>query len=138
MQPKIVSGKLARRLSERLDDGDLPEVTLRDLAKKLGVSYEYVRRVVRGEALPASPRLKKIATELGLDQAELESLAEQDRVQKKFPGIVPQPEKLPADMNLMRQLWDDLGKAEREDLIFIADRWAKRRRMTKSKKMGTK
>jgi hypothetical protein len=62
---------------------DEQALSLNDLAGKFGMTYEYTRRVARGDALPSRHALRIIAASLGWDAAEAEKLRVQDHFRLK-------------------------------------------------------
>jgi ribosome-binding protein aMBF1 (putative translation factor) len=104
------------------------KVEIRDLAEKLGVTYETVRGIVRGLVVPSKFVLKPIADALGLDDEELGKAAVADRIRKKY-GTVPlviagkNPELEPIE-----RVWQHLTNEHKQDLVGMAQMYAKRDR----------
>jgi len=59
-------------------------LNIRELSKKLGISYEHARRLQTGEALPSPLLVEKMDSAIGLPQAEGQLAAQKDRMLKKY------------------------------------------------------
>jgi len=74
-------GKVATMLDEKMQELGLG---IRDVAAQVDISYEFARRLVKGEALPSKWVLLVLSEKLNLDKSELEQAAVADRIQAKF------------------------------------------------------
>jgi transcriptional regulator with XRE-family HTH domain len=54
------------------------------LAKRVGVSREHIRKILADQISPSQPLCKVICHELGLDPDEAWTLCQEDRLQRKF------------------------------------------------------
>jgi transcriptional regulator with XRE-family HTH domain len=63
-------------------------LSIKELAERCDVSYEYIRRLVRGEGLPSKHMLRVIAAEVGADRKEVERLLVADSIRRDY-GKVP-------------------------------------------------
>lgn len=68
--------QIAVLLKQEMDEENL---TLNDLAKEFGLTYEYIRRVVRGMNTPSKTVLRLFAHKFKWDYKEVEELLVQDR-----------------------------------------------------------
>ena len=105
-------------------------VSVRELAESLVLSYEHVRKIVRGEAIPSKHLLRSVAELLQLDLTELESLADVDKVRKKFPHFPTGMLAKNPELEPIERFWDVLTPEQRQDLAMLAQRWAGRNKAT--------
>ena len=92
-------------------------VTLRQLSKAVGFSYERTRTAVAGVA-PFSKSLNDcVCKYLGLDADHLWHLAQAEKLQKKYGAAMAN---IPKDQRLA-DLWERLGETERNRIIHIAE-----------------
>ncbi len=117
------------RLAEVLNEAMKKQrVSIRDLALATGVTYEHIRRCVRGINNPATPLLRLICGYLELDEAEMAQYAAADELERKF-GDVPAllADKNP-EMTMIERHWVNLTAAQKTDLTNLARDWAHRNR----------
>ncbi len=117
------------RLAEILNEAmKLQGVSIRDLALATGVTYEHIRRVVRGLNNPATPLLKLICGFLQLPFDDLKQYAAADELERKY-GDVPAilAGKVP-DMVMLERYWAYLTPEQKADLTTMAQQWAQRNR----------
>lgn len=98
-------GRLARALVERMNALDL---TIKDLARATGLSYEHVRKVVKGAAYPSRLALHELCRALKLDGRKMESLGVADRLEKKYGGVPHALAGKHPELSLLAQSWDVL------------------------------
>jgi hypothetical protein len=94
-------------------------VAIRDLAIKLGITYEHTRRVVGGDSIPTKWILKPICEELGLNFEALDKLATGEKIRKKY-GVIPD-DVLARDPSFVavEKLWKQLNETQRHDMISM-------------------
>ena len=108
-------GRLARALVERMNQLDL---TIRQLAQHTGLTYEHIRKLVKGEAHPSRLALQELCRVLQLEPARLETLAVADRIEKKYGGIPHALAGQHPELSLLAPWWDMLTE-EQKDLFRI-------------------
>lgn len=59
-------------------------LSIRDVARLANVTYEHIRKLVRGLAYPSPWLVQQLADLLNLDKNELNKLAVADRIESKF------------------------------------------------------
>ena len=120
MESSTLSDLLGRLMKDRA-------VSIRGLASALGVTYEYARRLVKGEALPSRQSAEAIATFFGLDGVELSRMVDSEKLRKLYPHAGERVIKnnLPVDWSI---IWDRLTEDQQSDLLLLATRWAERAR----------
>lgn len=104
---------------------------IRDVAEKLDLTYEHVRRIVRGEAIPSRYILKPLSELLGLNYEDVETLAMAERIRKKYGAI--QVDILPrnAAFEPVEKVWNKLNDKQRKDALTMMQGWAKNNRTEK-------
>jgi transcriptional regulator with XRE-family HTH domain len=73
---------LGQKIQEHMDNSE-PKMEIRDLADKVGSTYEYIRRIVRGMSLPSKYMLRSLCSALAIPIAEAEQLVAADRIRKE-------------------------------------------------------
>lgn len=95
-------------------------ISVRELALKVGATYEYMRLVVRGDRLPSRPTLINICHELGLDVKEAER---QVRLQKMQADLSEVYAVLPDDLQVVAKNWDLLSGTQRKFITDTVSNW---------------
>jgi transcriptional regulator with XRE-family HTH domain len=103
-------------------------ISIRDLSTRLTISYEHIRRIVKGESIPSLYILKAISQALGLQAEEMERLAKVGRLNKKFGSLPIELSGKDSTLQPIEQIWNDLTAEHKEDLIAMARKWAERDR----------
>jgi transcriptional regulator with XRE-family HTH domain len=74
-------GRFAQALIAGLNEKGM---TKNDLAAKLEISYEYVRKMEQGRGWPSRLLLKEICKLLGLKEEAMQDLIAEDQLEKKY------------------------------------------------------
>jgi hypothetical protein len=77
--------ELGRRILQRIKDLGLDVM---QVAPRIGVEYETLRKVVKGDRPPARRVLRDLCLELNLDLQELENIVVVDKLRQKHPGAL--------------------------------------------------
>lgn len=104
-------GRLARALSARMAEVG---ATLRGLSGRTGLTYEHVRKLVKGEAYPSKLALREVCAALNLDAGKMEALAIADRVERKYGGIPHALAGKHPELSLLAPWWDQLTPEQKE------------------------
>jgi len=104
-------GRFGRALAERMNVLDL---TIRRLAELSGLTYEHIRKLVRGAAFPSRLALRELCRVLSLDPANMETLAVADRIEKKYGGIPHALSGKHPELSLLVPFWDLLTAEQKE------------------------
>jgi hypothetical protein len=110
------SSSFADELNRLMESAD-PPVSLGDLAKKLGASYEYSRRLVRGLSVPSKHFIVSISHLFGVDAEELEQLAKRDRMKAQFGADAMIPDSLNPEVEPFNRSWHLLNDAQKDALL---------------------
>ena len=105
------AGRLARALAERMNELDL---SIKDLASTSGLTYEHVRKLVKGEAYPSRLALRELCRVLALDHPRMDQLAIADRLEKKYGGIPHALAGRHPELSLLAQWWDLLTEEQKD------------------------
>jgi len=106
-------------------------LSIADLAEKVGATYEHVRSLVRGKSVPSKLMVDALAKALKMDSAELERLATADRIRVKFGKIPLELAGKNPEMEPLERVWKHLSEEHKADLIAQAQAWARRDREAK-------
>lgn len=109
------TGRLARALSERMNELGR---SIREVAASSGLTYEHVRKLVKGEAYPSRLALRELCRVLTLDAAQMDQLAIADRLEKKYGGIPHALAGRHPELSLLAPWWD-LLTAEQKQMFRI-------------------
>ncbi len=104
-------GRLARALAERMNELDL---SIKDVASRSGLTYEHVRKLVKGEAYPSRLTLRELCQVLRLESGEMNELAVADRLEKKYGGIPHAFAGRHPELSLLERWWDLLTDEQKE------------------------
>ena len=110
--------RFATELSKLMDSHE-PPLSISELAEQLGLTYEFIRRLVRGYNLPTRGSLIIMSRVFGVDLDWLESLVKEDKLAQEFgretAAILSNPDTR-ALVAGMAEL-DDAGKIKILDLL---------------------
>jgi transcriptional regulator with XRE-family HTH domain len=106
------------------------KLSLRDVSIKVGTSYEHVRSIVRGIAVPSDAMAEALAEALKIKKEELERVVTGDRIRKKFGTIPLEIAGKNPELEPLERVWNHLSQDHKADLIAQAEAWAKRDRET--------
>jgi ribosome-binding protein aMBF1 (putative translation factor) len=104
-------------------------VSIRSLAESLDITYEHARRISRGEAVPSKFILKAVCSLLELDYKELERLATQDKIRKKYGEVSLVLAGKDPTLEPIERAWPKLTDDQKKDAITMITAWAKRNRL---------
>lgn len=105
------AGRLARALAGRMNE---LELTIKDVAARSGLTYEHVRKLVKGEAYPSRLALRELCQVLKLESGEMNELAVADRLEKKYGGIPHALAGRHPELSLLERWWDLLTEEQKE------------------------
>ncbi len=123
--PTRLSDLIASRMEER-------GMSMNDLAKKVDITYEHIRRVVRGAGAPSKYVLQLICTELGLPLREAERLAMVDKIWGKYGKLLTEYLGKKPGLEPLERVWDQLSEEQKQGVIGMAQGWAKTNKVKKA------
>ncbi len=110
-------------LSDMISDAmEAKGLSIKDLSMRLDITYEHVRRIVRGQGIPSKPLLRLMCHELNLNFSEAEQLSASDQIKKKFGGL---PGKDPT-LEPVERLWHGLTEDQQADAVQLMQTWSRR------------
>jgi len=112
---------LAQRLRESMEAQDL---SLREVADTVGITYEHVRKAVNGEVIPSKLALKAICSALNLPFEELYKLSKRQSVRNKYADVLSELTGKNPELQPIEDIWDDLTPGHKEDLVNLTKTWA--------------
>ncbi len=118
IKPTRLSDLISTRMEEK-------GMSLNDLAKKVDITYEHVRRVVRGAGAPSKYVLQLICTELGLNLREAEKLAMVDKIWGKYGKLLTDYMGKQPGMEPLERVWGQLSDEQQHSMIVMAQGLAK-------------
>ncbi len=98
---------------------------MRDLAQKLDLSYEHVRRIARGENTPSAFVLKPICEILDMDFTEAERLAKSQRIRRRYGAVQVEFRDRVPGLQEVERLWGRLNETQRKDALTMMNGWVK-------------
>lgn len=117
----LIGSLISKHMAEK-------KMTIKDLAIAIDTTYEHVRRMVKGEALPSKFSLKEICRILKMDYKEAERAATADRITKKFGSIPLELSGKNPALAPVEKAWDSLTEDQQADVITMVQGWARRNR----------
>lgn len=102
-------------------------LSTRDVAEKLEVTYEHMRRLVRGEGLPSPGVLRDISKLFGKPYTELNQITTGDKARKRYGTAILQLTGRDPTMEPLERLWPKLGTEQRTVVVDLAKSLAKHR-----------
>jgi transcriptional regulator with XRE-family HTH domain len=103
--------RLARALVERMNELDL---TVKQVAERTALSYEHIRKLVKGLAYPSRLALRELCRVLSLDLKNMETLLVADHVEEKYGGIPHALAGKHPELSLLAQSWDLLTPEQKD------------------------
>jgi hypothetical protein len=96
--------------------------SMREVGRKIGYSYEHIRKVLAGELTFTKEFSDALCRELGLDAPQMWALAQTLKLRKKFEGA-RLPVDLPRDVRI-KEIWAALTETQRDAWIKVGQGWA--------------
>jgi transcriptional regulator with XRE-family HTH domain len=99
-------------------------VSIRELSKMTGSTYEYMRRLVRGLSLPSKYMARIICEELNLDLEKIEQIISKDQVRVKYGDeMLADLEKEDSELGALISAWKGLSEEHKRVLLRQANLW---------------
>lgn len=110
--------RLGELISEKMAE---KKIDVRDLAEKLDITYEHVRRIARGEGIPSKFVLKLLSDELGIPYKEAEQIATSDKIIKKYGTIPLELYGKQPSLEPLERVWGKLTEEQQDALKAMAN-----------------
>ena len=125
--PVMTKTKISDLISEEMR---LKGVSIRDIAEGTDRSYEHIRKLVKGIAIPSVSIIRAVAGFLEIDFQKLYRLSQQDSITKKYGDVPLEMAHKKPSLEPLDRVWDDLTKQQQDGIISMAQGWARQNRMT--------
>jgi transcriptional regulator with XRE-family HTH domain len=109
------------RVLKRMEDLNL---SIRDLAVRIDISYEHCRGIVRGKTTPSKHILKILCEALDLPPKEMERIRTADKIREKYGNIPLELSAKNPELEPIERIWNLLSNQHKSDLIAIARAYA--------------
>lgn len=104
------------------------EVSIRELAARSHLSYEFIRKLVRGLSVPSRPVLEGICGVLGLNSTEMARLVDMDRLRINYGPILEEMTGRTPALAKLEQLWSQLKPEQREMVVELMSAMTRKNR----------
>ena len=124
----VSNDEKAKTLTAELMEKRMEELGMsaRDLSVKVGVVYEHIRNILRGNIVPSKLLVKEIAKALKVPLPELERVAVADRIQLKFGDIPFELSGKNPELEPIERAWPKLSKEHKADILAMVQTFVKR------------
>ena len=117
---ELISAKMAERGK-----------SIKEMAEAVGITYEHVRRVVRGEAVPSKFVLKALCDALGIPYRDAQRTATADTIRFKYGDFPAEIAGKDPTLDPIERVWAQLTEDQKATLIDMARSFVKRNRAGK-------
>jgi transcriptional regulator with XRE-family HTH domain len=112
---------LALRMKER-------NISIRELATQSHLSYEFIRKLVRGLSVPSRPVLEGICGVLGLNSTQMARLVDMARLRINYGPILEELTGRTPALGKAEQFWSQLKPEQREMVIELMSAMTRKNR----------
>ena len=113
-------GHHVRHAIETGDNPSQDKMSIRELARRVKLSYEQVRKICLGEPVVSKKSNTAICKELGLDANKMWQLAMEEKFSRRY-GVKELPDQVPMTIGgKMGELWPKLSTEVREKVYAFA------------------
>jgi len=107
-------------------------ISVAELAKRVEVTYEAVRRIAGGSQPPSKRLLKDICVVLGLDFQTVDNMRKAEQIRRKHGALPPELTNKNPELQPIEDLWDFLTLEDKEQIIHLV-RYHAERRLTRGR-----
>lgn len=126
------TGKFALLVQEAMKDQSM---SLKDLNESLGITYEHVRKIVKGLTIPSAETAKKFAEVLKLNIKELVDTAMEDKLISKFGSVASKVAGRNPELDPIDAVWDLLTPDDKQEIFGLVNMKANHRRANQKRKV---
>jgi transcriptional regulator with XRE-family HTH domain len=101
-------------------------ISIRDLAGALDITYEHVRRIVRGQGVPSKLLLESICKALEIDLSTARRLATEQQIRTKFGNVTTELGGGTPGLEPIEEVWHLLTSEQQQDATAMIRAWASR------------
>ena len=121
---KAQESRLALELERRMEAQHL---TIKDVASQAGLTYEHVRKLINGSALPSLESLQRICKVLHADLHEMTTLLFAEKASRTYgTDVVSEMTGKNPELESIETNWAHLSSEQKAILIDIAEGMARR------------
>lgn len=107
---------------------DARGISAKDLADRVRITYEHVRKLIRGDAYPSKALLTIICQELEWDLEKATQLAHTDKIERKFGGVPALLAGKNPELRDIERHWEYLTPEQKETIKILVSALADRNR----------
>lgn len=94
----------------------------------MGVVYETIRGMVKGDRPPSTLLLREVCRVLALDFASMNGLLTTERVNRKYGHVLAASAKSNPELRPIEEAWPLLLPDEKEHVLLLVERYAERKK----------
>jgi transcriptional regulator with XRE-family HTH domain len=106
--------QVGQKMQEQMDSLGLD---IKAVADKLGSTYEYVRRMVRGLSIPSKYMVRNVAQILNIDEKEMEEMMVADNIRLKHGEAGLRVQGKNPELEPFERGWHLLNKQQKEIIL---------------------
>jgi transcriptional regulator with XRE-family HTH domain len=107
---------------------DAKSVSAKELADRVKITYEHVRKLIRGDAYPSKSLLTLICQTLEWDSDKATQLAHTDKIERKFGGVPALLAGKNPELSDIERHWEYLHDEQKETVKVLVAALADRNR----------
>ncbi len=107
---------------------DAKGLSARDLADRAKITYEHVRKLIRGDAYPSKSLLRVICQELDWDPERALQLSHTDKIERKFGGVPAMLAGKNPELSEIERHWEYLNDEQKNTVKVLIAALADRNR----------
>lgn len=107
---------------------DAKGVSAKELAERVRITYEHVRKLIRGDAYPSKALLTLICQTLDWDLDRATQLAHTDKIERKFGGVPALLAGKNPELRDIERHWEYLTTEQKETVTLLVAALADRNR----------
>jgi transcriptional regulator with XRE-family HTH domain len=123
LKPIKPQTELALALSSRMLANGL---SIRDLATKVEVSYEAIRRIIGGSQLPSKRLLKDLCDILQMDFESTDQMRQVEDIRRRHGSLPAKMTGKNPELQPIEDMWAFLSEAEKEQIVALVRYYAHR------------
>ena len=107
---------------------DAKGISAKHLADRVNITYEHVRKLIRGDAYPSKALLSLICDALSWDAEKATQLASTDKIERKFGGVPALLAGKNPELVEIERHWEYLNAEQKETVKVLVSALADRNR----------
>lgn len=129
-----VDEKQNTRVGEMISDAMAKKGwSIKDLSDALEITYEHVRRIVKGEGVPSKPMLKLICQNLDINFTdEVYKSLTADQIEKRYGKVPAELSGKNPELDPIERAWSSLTSDQKHDVIGMVQMWSRRNKQAEA------